>query len=142
MPVPSGGCWLLLLCLAAAGKQVRLGASGGGGGGCRIPHPSRRVGVCPFRCSGRSADGASRGAGQSSFACLASALLVWVLVLFLSQQLISFSRFCKIKVVQTQSCKGSQGICRENSLLLPRAGCEKPENICSEVVEGFNLHVE
>lgn len=70
------------------------------------------------------------------------ALVVRVLVLFLSQQLTSFSRFCKIKVVQTQSCKGSQGIYRENSLLLPRAGCEKPENICNEVVEGYNLHVE
>lgn len=82
------------------------------------------------------------GLGRAASPASPSALLVWVLVLFLSQQLISFSRFCKIEVVQAQSCKGSQGICRENSLLLPRAGCEKPENICSEVVEVFNLHVE
>lgn len=141
MPVPSG-CWLLLLCLAAAGKQVRLGA---GGGGRWVSHPSRGVGLLVPLLGTIGEVGARRilrdWAEQLRLPS-PPALVVRVLVLFLSQQLTSFSRFCKIKVVQTQSCKGSQGIYRENSLLLPRAGCEKPENICNEVVEGYNLHVE
>lgn len=48
----------------------------------------------------------------------------------------------KSKQPKPKAPKEARGSAAKNSLLLPRAGCEKPENICSEVVEGYNLHVE
>lgn len=42
---------------------------------------------------------------------------------------------------KTQTPKQIQKICRKSSPLMPSGGCERPENICREVAERYNLHV-